>query len=332
MSDKKGLDLKQYTRILASELHKTARRNFPTRKVVVPSINYTWAMDLADMSTWKAENDGTSFILTVVDIFTRWADAKPLKTKSATNVLNAFIEVVKDRQAHPKFLWIDEGKEFLNKEFKSYCKKFGVEMYHTYGRGKSVIVERFNRTLKTWMWKELTAENTHEWIPILPQLITKYNNRKHSTIKMTPNQATRAAAAVKPNDAKSEEKVDSEDPIHITKEELAKFNTKFKVGDWVRLSRTKGIFEKGYDHNWTQEIYKVITVDYREPTTYKVEDYNKVVLGGSFYNEELQKTKLTDIFFVEKVLKTKVVNGVKQEYVKWLGWNEKFNSWTIVDQ
>jgi len=315
---------KEEFKILAEELHRPARKAYPTRKVVVPEKDHTWGMDLADMSTWKDENDGVTYILTVIDVFTRWADAKPVKTKSAKDVLSAFIEVVKDRGTHPKFLWIDQGKEFLNKDFKAYCKKFNVKMYHTYGQGKSVMVERFNRTLKTMMWKELTAMNSHEWVSILPDLINRYNNKKHSSIGMTPNEAS--SGKLQPLPEKKEDK-EKKEVKWITDDMLKKYDTKFKIGDWVRISRIKGTFEKGYDQNWSHEIFKIDKVLYTQPTTYKLVDYNGEEIKGSFYNEELQKTRLRDIFFVEKVLKTKVVDGVKWEYVKWLGYDKKDNSW-----
>jgi hypothetical protein len=254
-----------------------------------------------------------------------------VKNKSAKDVLSAFIEIVKDRGAHPKYLWLDQGKEFLNKDFKAYCKKFGVKMYHTHGRGKSIMVERFNRTLKTNMWRELTAMNSHKWVDILPELIKKYNNSKHSTIKMTPNEAS--AGKLKPIEVKDdipEQKQELYKVSIMTREMIEKYNTKFRKGDWVRISRIKGAFEKGYDQNWSHEIFKVVEVKYTEPTTYKIADYNGNVIEGSFYNEELQKTQLTDTFFVEKVLKTKSVKGQKFEFVKWLGYDNSFNSWIPV--
>jgi transposase InsO family protein len=189
--DAASIDAKQYLKDVAKELHKPIKHKFPTRSVIVGHKDQTWSMDLADMSTWKDSNDGITFILTSVDVYTRWAAAKPLKSKSAKDVLDAIKDIVADSKRKPELLWVDEGTEFKNRELTAWRKANHIGLYHTYGRGKSVIVERFNRTLKTMMWRELTARNTHKWIDILPELVATYNNTKHSKLKMTPNEASK---------------------------------------------------------------------------------------------------------------------------------------------
>mgnify|MGYP001597207249 FL=1 len=267
----------------------------------------------------EKENKGYTYILTCIYIFSRWADAKPLKTKTASEVLEAFKEIILDRGEMPKKLWVDQGSEFLNKEMERFCKKNDIEIYHTFGEGKSVVVERFNRTLKTIMWKELTARNSHEWVAIVPELLHAYNNRKHSTLKMTPNEATKHP----------KETQEVWDRV-LDKQPIVTGQTKFNVGDWVRISRIKGKFEKGYDQNWSQEIFKVIGVTRKYPPSYKLADYNGEKIKGSFYDQELQKTVLPSTFLVETIIKKKTVKGKKMELVKWLGYPEKFNSWIEV--
>ena len=192
-------------------------------------------------------------------------------------------------------------------------------MYHTYGRGKSVIVERFNRTLKTIMWRRLTAENTHAWVAILPQLIAKYNKTKHSVLHMTPNYASKheeqtAARWAMVRDA-NDEKLPNKKP-------------RFAVGDVVRVSRTKGVFEKGYDVNWSRETFTVTAVNTNtKPTVYRIADSNHEEIKGSFYDEELQKVKHKDVFLVDKVLKEKGRGARKTLYVSWLGYPSSANSW-----
>ena len=231
-----GIDAKQYLKDVAKELHKPVRHKFPTRKVFAQHKDQTWSMDLADMSTWKDENDGVTYVLTIVDVFTRWAAARPLRTKTGREVLAAVQSVCAESERKPEQFWCDEGKEFLNKEMEAWREKEGIGMYHTYGRGKSVIVERFNRTLKTIMWRRLTAENTHAWVAILPQLIAKYNKTKHSVLHMTPNYASKhpeqtAARWAMVRDA-NDEKLPNKKP-------------RFAVGDVVRVSRTKGCSRRG---------------------------------------------------------------------------------------
>jgi hypothetical protein len=301
---------------LAKELHKPVRHKFPTKRVFADAKDATWGIDLADMGTWKAENESYTFILTVIDVYTRWADARPLKTKGADEVLKALQSICDESKRLPRALWADEGKEFDNAKMKTWRDKHNIEPYHTYGPHKSVIVERFNRTLKTNMWTQLTALNTHEWVPLLAELIANYNSNTHRTMKMTPDDASLHPEKVAA--------VWAEQKSEVAKEPRRAL---FAVGDWVRLSRVKGTFEKGYDEKWTREIYQVTQVLATTPITYLLKEYDGAPLSASFYNEELQKVKYPDTFLIENVIKERG-KGVKRElFVKWSGYNAKSNSW-----
>ncbi|XP_043481760.1 uncharacterized protein LOC122510885 [Leptopilina heterotoma] len=158
---------------------------------------------------------------------------------------------------------------------------------------KASIVERFNRTLKRKMWMQFSLRGNYKWYDILPTLISNYNNTKHRTIGMKPKDVT------------------SED------------TTKYKIGDKVRVSKYKNVFEKGYTPNWTTEIFTVDQVVSTQPVTYKLKDYQDQPISGGFYEEELLKVKYSDIYLVEKILKTR---GNKV-LVKWLGFDNSHNTW-----
>ena len=313
--DPAEIDTKAYLKNLAKELHKPVRHKFPTRKVFFQGKDQTWCMDLADMSHWKSENDGYTFILTIVDGFTRWAAARALKTKSATEVLNAIKDVIRESKRQPQQFWCDEGKEFLNKDLNAWRKKNNIGLYHTYGRGKSVIVERFNRTLKTIMWQTLTAINSHKWVAILPELVKTYNETRHSVLKMTPNQASASPEAVAKVWAK------------LQKKNVTSVTPAFKLDDVVRISRTKGIFEKGYDVGWSREEFKVVMVLGTNPPVYGLQDYAGEPIKGTFYEQEMQLVKEPGVFLIDQILKEKGKGSRKELFVSWLGWPEKFNSW-----
>ncbi|XP_043475947.1 uncharacterized protein LOC122507353 [Leptopilina heterotoma] len=175
---------------------------------------------------------------------------------------------------------------------------------------KASIVERFNRTLKNMMWPEFNLQGNYKWINLLPTLMSKYNNKKHRTIGMKPKDVT----------------------VEDTRELLRRIRklrriplkrSKFKVGDRVRVSKFKNIFEKGYTPNWTTEIFTVDKVKSTKPVTYKLKDYQNQPIEGGFYEEELLKVQYPDVYLVEKVLKTRG-NDV---YVKWLGFDSSHNSW-----
>lgn len=307
-------EVKENMRAVAEEIHRPARRNYETRMVIVNNKDTTWGADLADMGTWKAENNGHNQILTVIDVFTRYAWAVALKSKEAGEVRDAFDKIVKESGRKPKHLWTDQGTEFKNKKLKAWREEHDITLYHTYGQGKSAIVERFNRTLKTIMWRELDARNTKDWVSMLPELLEKYNNNPHGSLKitLTPTQAGQYEQLVRQiwNDKAAE------------KEEADTSKPRFKVGDTVRVSRQKGLHEKGYDQNWGRETYTVSAVLDTAPVTYKVTDHLGEVLAGSFYNEEMMSTNLENML-VEKVIKKRG----KLSYVKWMGLPASHNSW-----
>ena len=309
------IDEKKFLKTLSDEIHKPALRKYPTRQVFALDKDNTWGMDLADMQTWKNEAGEYQYILVVIDVFTRWASARAMKSKTGKETLEALKSIVEERGTTPKKLWIDEGKEFLNKEMKAFCRIKKITMYHTHGQGKSVIVERFNRTLKTNMWKNLTATNSHNWPPILPKLLSDYNGRVHGTLGFSPNYASKHPEAAR--------KVWN---ARFDKQEVV-LKTKYQVGNHVRISRIKGKFEKGYDANWSQEIYHITKVLNTSPVTYTLADYQNKEITGSFYDQELQKTKLNDIALVEKILDRKKRGKKEMILVKWLGYPESANSW-----
>src|SRR5271166_2049093 len=130
-------------------------------------------------------------MLNVVDEFSKYAWSIPMKDKTGITTLNAFKQIVENSKRKPKHIWLDLGKEFYNMYIHLWIKDNNIIRYSTYGEHKSAVVERFNRTLKTNMWKMFTAENTRNWINLLDKLLNEYNNKLHSTIKMRPVEASK---------------------------------------------------------------------------------------------------------------------------------------------
>jgi hypothetical protein len=304
---------------LAKELHAPVVRNYPRRKVFVDGISNTHAMDLVDMSEWKHLNDSMAWMLNIVDVFSRFAWSIPLPNKSAAVVLNAFRSVIEQSHRKPKKIWVDEGKEFYNKLMDAYIKKEGIIRYSTYGEHKSMFVERFNRTLKGRMWRRFTEENTRRWVDMLPSLMSDYNSSVHRSIKMTPIEAS---------DVKNERSLMIDQTPGVVASTPTK-PPKFKLGQWVRISREKGKFEKGYLPNWSREIFKVVSILNINPRVYGLLDRSGEPIKGSFYEQNLKKTKETPTSdgLIETVLQTRTVRGQKQFLVKWLGYPSSFNKW-----
>ena len=176
-------------------------------------------------------------------------------------------------------------------------------MYSTYNEGKSVVAERFIRTLKNKIFKHMTAISKNVYFDVLDNIVNKYNNTVHKTIKM--------------------KSIDVADDSYAEyNEDFNKKYLKFKVGDHVRIPKYKSIFAKGYTPNWSEKVFVVSKIKNTVVWTYVVSDLNGEFITGSLYEKELQKTNQEKIR-IEKVLKRKCDNLD----VKWKGYDSRFNSW-----
>ena len=296
---------------LAEELHNPIRKKSKKRRVFASNVDAIWAADLVDMQSFSKANKGNKYILMIIDVFSKYGWAIPIKTKTGTEVAKAFNELWKTNAQ--KKLWTDKGKEFYNKPMKDLLNKYKIHLYSTENEEKSMIVERWNRTIKRFMWKYFTANRTRKYIDVLQEIIHKYNNTYHRSIKCTPASAREPSNYQRVFDALYS-------PISNTKP------PKFKIGDRVRIVRKKETFEKGFTSNWTEELFTISNVKKTQPVTYELVDTKGEKIKGSFYEQELQKTK-QEIYRIEKVLRKRKRNGVQEVYVKWKGYNSNFNSW-----
>ena len=146
-------------------------------------------------------------------------------------------------------------------------------MYSTYNEGKSVVAERFIRTLRNKLYKHMTATGKNVYYDVLDDVVNEYNYTKHNTIKM------------KPKDVKNDNK-----RVYI--DEHTEKDSRFKVGDRVRISKFKNIFAKGYTPNWSKEIFIVDKINDTVSYTYNIKDLNDKEIISSFYGKELQKSIL----------------------------------------
>ena len=262
-----------------------------------------WGVDLADMQLISKYNRGLRYLLCAIDLFSKYAFVVPLKDKKGTTIVNAFQSILDNSKRKPNKIRVDQGSEFYNTHFKKWLKDNNIEMYSTYNEGKSVIPERFIRTLKNKIYKHMTAISKNVYFNVLNDIVDEHNNAYHKTIK------------IKPIDIKN-------GSFAEYNEESNKKEPKFKVNDHVRISKYKNIFAKGYAPNWSEEIIVVNKSKKYCSWTYVLNDLNGEETVGSFYEKELQKTNQKE-FRIEKVIKRK---GNKL-YVKWKGYNNYFNIW-----
>ena len=173
---------------------------------------------------------------------------------------------------------------------QKFFKGNDVKIYHINSHLKSIIVERFNRTLRELMMKEFVKNNNTVYYNILPKLIKIYNNRYHSTIKMKPIEVNK-------NNEKN------------IKENIYTYNKttkipKFKIGDLIRISlKRRNLFDKPSGNiKWSEELFKIYSINKSNVITYNIKNLNDEIMKGIFYEKELQKTKNTsEVYIIKKI-------------------------------
>ena len=309
-----GLGVK-WTDQLADELHKPIMKKFKKRIVIANNVDDIWSADLVEMIPFAKYNKGYKYILMVIDLFSRYGWAVPLKTKTGREVADTFKSLIKNSNHKPAMLWVDHGREFWNKNMQDVLKKNDIKLYTTENEEKASVVERWNRTIKTRMWKYFTANNTKNYINKLDELIERYNNTYHRSIGCTPSQARQPAYY---------EQVFKN--LYAKRIQERKLPPKFKVGDYVRIIKKKKTFEKGFTSNWTEELFTIKTIKETKPPTYTIQDLRGEPVVGTFYEKELQKSS-QQTFRIDRIIRKRTRNGESESLVKWRGYSKEFNTW-----
>ena len=224
------------------------------------------------MQSLSKKNKGIKYLLCAIDLFSKYAIVVPLKHKKGISIVNAFNKIIKQSNRKPNKIWVDQGGEIYNRVFKKWLSDNDIIMYSTYNEGKSVVAERFIRTLKNKLYKHMTATGKNVYYDVLDDVVNEYNNTKHNTIKMKP--------------------IGVGDNKRVYIDEHNEKDSRFKVGDRVRISKFKKIFAKRYTPNWSKEIFIVDKINDTVPYTYNLKDLDGEEIIGSFYDKELQKTIL----------------------------------------
>ena len=173
------------------------------------------------MQSLSRKNKGIKYLLCVIDLYSKYAFVIPLKDKKGISIFNAFDKIIKQSETKPNKIWVDQGSEFYNNYFKKWLSDNNIIMYSTYNEGKSVVAERFIRTLKNKLYEHMTATGKNIYYDVLDDVVNEYNNAKHDTIKMKP--------------------IDVGDNKRVYIDEHNEKDSRFKVGDRVRISKFKNI-------------------------------------------------------------------------------------------
>ena len=302
---------------LPYSIHKPARHTFTRNRTYVGHIDQQWQADLAGMQTLVNENDGYRYILTCIDILSRYAWAIPVRSKGSKDMVIAFKKLF--RAAHPRLpqrLQTDKGKEFFNREVSALLQKHGIHHFASNSDQKAAVVERFNRTLKNRIWVHFTANRTERYLEILPDTVYAYNHTFHRSIRMRPVDVDGEPAA-------------GNAWMNLFYKDTCKRGAhpkSLEEGQRVRIARWKGDFEKGYVPNWSREHF-FVRKDLNHPqTVYKLEDASGEPIEGYFYNKEVQAIPRVTLQ-VDRIVRRRKRSGRNEVLVKWLGWPEKFSKW-----
>ena len=268
------------------------------------------------MQAENLDNEGFKYILTVIDMFSRYGWAQPVKTKSPQHVKPAFEAIFRGGRK-PFKLQTDQGLEFESKTMQEFWRAHNIKQFSVKSAAKCGMVERFNGTLKNRMWRYFTAAATHKWVNVLQQLVKGYNHARHRIIEMAPAEVTK----------------EKEIPMWLKQEgvEVKDVVAKVKVGDYVRLSKVKGVFGRGFLPQWTEEVFIVTNVRTKDPIQIKVKDLEGNDIEGSYYKEEVQVVSKPNMYRIEHIVRTRKRGGKKEYLIKWLGYPHHFNSWITED-
>ncbi|KAJ8023215.1 hypothetical protein HOLleu_35549 [Holothuria leucospilota] len=223
-------------------------------------------MDLVDLSSLSRYNKGFKFLLTCIDVLSKYAWVVPLKNKKGPTILKAIKSMLSYGRV-PYQIHTDRGGEFINKHVQGFLKEKDIHYFTTNNETKASVVERFNRTLKSRMWKDFTHRNSLKYIGVLSKLVEGYNRSYHRSIKMRPIDVTKENEGTVWNTLY---------PSYVIKDNG---NYKFKLGERVRIAKSKLKYEKGYLPNWSEELFTVVKRKPKPIPVYRLQDWNGEDIG-----------------------------------------------------
>ena len=311
-------------------LTREARRHFVRSRVIVNGIDSQWDIDLMDMVDLAKDNDEYKYLLVTINVFSRYAYARPLKSKKGTEVTDVLRNILSGRRK-PNTIRSDMGMEFRSKEVNKLLQSLDIHHFYCYNSDiKANFVERLIKTLKHKIFRYLLKKRTKRYIDVLPQLVKSYNATVHRSLGVAPDTIT----------TENEGESRLQQYLIRTRQTSRKVSSrhtskrpnryKFKIGQTVRISHIRGVFDREYSQKWTGEIFKVDSRFKREGIpVYKLKDWDGQEIKGSFTNQELQGVTVDDTteYHIEKVLKRRTRNKRREVLVRWLHWPKQYDSW-----
>ena len=261
---------KDLTKIFIDEIYsKPPKKNYPTNKITYNHIDEIWSIDLADMIDYKISNNkGYRYIFIIIDNYSKYLWAIPLKNKYSQTITNEFSNILTNSKRKPLKLESDRGSEFYNSIFQNFLKSKNIQHYSRFTDKGPSIAERVIRTIRNLLKKPVFEKGKADWLSELPAIVKQYNNTIHSSIKMTPIQASK--------------KVNEKEVYSNLQDRRIKQRSRFKLGDLVRTADIKKVFSKGDSTNFGYEVYTITEVIHDTIPSYRInylpERYNQNLL------------------------------------------------------
>ena len=258
------------TKIFIDEIYnKAPNKNYATNKIVYNHIDKIWSVDLADFSDYKTSNNkGYRYIFIVIDNFSKYLWAIPLKNKYSQTITNEFSNILIKSKRKPLKIESHRGSEFYNSIFQNLLRSKNIQHYSRYTDKGPSIAERVIRTVRSLLKKPVFEKGNANWLSELPSVIKQYNNTIHHSIKMTPNQASKKS---------NEKKVYSN-----LKDKREVRKPKFRLGQLVRAADIKRVFSNGDSRNYSYKLYTITEIIHDTIPSYRInylpERYNQNLL------------------------------------------------------
>ena len=254
---------------------KPPKKYYPTNKTDVYHIDDIWSLDILDLKDYGSENNrGYRYVLVTIDNFSKFGWKIPLKNKKALTIRDSFENILISSKRKPNLIETDRGKEFYNNLFQDFLNKNDIKLYSRNSSYGVVFAQRFNRTIRDLLKKPVFEKGDGNWIDILPTITKQYNNRIHSSTKLSPKDASLM-----------------ENEGFVYKNLIDKrmiITSKYEVGNLVRTADLKKTFSKSDTTNWSYKLYKITEIVNDTIASYKISNLPER------YNESLlKKTNLT---------------------------------------
>jgi hypothetical protein len=315
----------------ASTVHRGIKRKFRRNRVLAVYRYDMMDADLADFSSMSKENDGYNFLLMAIDILSRKLYAVPIKNKGNVEIIRGMKIIMSKTPKPVRKIRTDAGGEFTSNVIENYFKSLKIK--HIIARNtetKANYIERLIRTIRSRFARYFTYKQTHRYIDNLDDFILSYNNSRHRSIGMAPNEVNNKTEWIAFRNCYLT-------PLeHKKKKRKSKVYNRYKIGDNVRISRLRSTFPSKYGANWTFEIFKIKRAFVREGLpVYKLVDWNNELIKGIFYENEINKItpKDNEFYHIDQILKRrKRGKKITHYFVSWKGWPATFNQWITAAQ